>query len=331
MASRTPFQPFSLGPNRKRTGRDSDDIVDVESLPSIAPKKKTKLDETSDEMTMQRLSTKMDALCLADAHQEVFDTYELLEQILLQLPIKDLFVLQRVSAKWRKVIAESHPLQRRMYLRAQGGVMKPILNEDEETIYRGRVKINPAMEFFAGHRYRGYPDIPPAVSHSRSFGQVGISHYEDDDYTPPILSTSVWFQILQHAPHRNSLPVALGSYREEASWKRMLVSSPPVPAIRVSAYLKGGDVCAVYSAPGERWRDLVRNVMVYNAEGVRFGDLVNLRRTMKQNSRKAGFDEARLNFTTALSLEGAEMMGIDDACDGKEEGDCGCLEMLESS
>ena len=52
------------------------------------------------------------------ARNAVFNTTELLESILIRLPYKDLFVLQRVSHKFKDVISGSVRLQQRMFLRS---------------------------------------------------------------------------------------------------------------------------------------------------------------------------------------------------------------------
>jgi hypothetical protein len=59
----------------------------------------------------------LDSLSLA-----VFGTCELLEGVLSYLPLKDLFVLQRVSKQWGKVIAASPQLQEKMFLRLQSNI-----------------------------------------------------------------------------------------------------------------------------------------------------------------------------------------------------------------
>lgn len=52
----------------------------------------------------------------------MFGTCELLEGVLSYLPLKDLFVLQRVSKQWGKVNAASPQLQEKMFLRLQSKI-----------------------------------------------------------------------------------------------------------------------------------------------------------------------------------------------------------------
>lgn len=46
----------------------------------------------------------------------VLDTVELFEAILICLPVRDLLLAQRVSRRWRDVIARSIKLQRALFL-----------------------------------------------------------------------------------------------------------------------------------------------------------------------------------------------------------------------
>jgi hypothetical protein len=50
----------------------------------------------------------------------VFATVELLDAILLQLPVKTIFNLQRVSRTWKQSISQSKAIQEKMFLRSDG-------------------------------------------------------------------------------------------------------------------------------------------------------------------------------------------------------------------
>lgn len=51
------------------------------------------------------------------ASQRVLDTTELLEAILLLLPLPDLLRVQAVCRQWQQVIQSSSPLQEKLFLR----------------------------------------------------------------------------------------------------------------------------------------------------------------------------------------------------------------------
>jgi hypothetical protein len=63
-------------------------------------------------------------MTLDSSRRAVFDTNELLENILSYLPFKELFVLQSVSRQWRGVIASSPGLQETMFLRPHSTTSK---------------------------------------------------------------------------------------------------------------------------------------------------------------------------------------------------------------
>ena len=60
----------------------------------------------------------------------VFETTELLESILFQLPTRDLLLGQRVSKRWQAVIGISRKLQRALFLEPVKG--EPLIFEEEQ-------------------------------------------------------------------------------------------------------------------------------------------------------------------------------------------------------
>lgn len=58
------------------------------------------------------------------AHDEVFNTTELLELIMLNLPLKDMLLLQRVNQFWKDTVLGSVKLQRWLFFR-------PIVNIED--------------------------------------------------------------------------------------------------------------------------------------------------------------------------------------------------------
>ena len=63
-------------------------------------------------------------MALNSSRRAVFDTNELLENILSYLPFKELFVVQSVSKQWRGVITSSPGLQEKMLLRPHSTTSK---------------------------------------------------------------------------------------------------------------------------------------------------------------------------------------------------------------
>lgn len=57
----------------------------------------------------------------ASAAMQVFDTYELLEMILYELPTRDVVFAQKVSKQFKSVIENSTKLQRALFFRSISG------------------------------------------------------------------------------------------------------------------------------------------------------------------------------------------------------------------
>lgn len=55
----------------------------------------------------------------------VFSTYELMEEMLLHLPLPDLFILQRVSSTWQCVAKRSEAIRRKMFLLPRSTPLRP--------------------------------------------------------------------------------------------------------------------------------------------------------------------------------------------------------------
>lgn len=77
---------------------------------------KTKVARTTSDSGITPRITR--AMALSASRHAVLETTELLESILVYLPFKELFVIQRVSRRFRDVIASSNQLQTKMFLRS---------------------------------------------------------------------------------------------------------------------------------------------------------------------------------------------------------------------
>ncbi|KAK6442670.1 hypothetical protein LTR95_001082 [Oleoguttula sp. CCFEE 5521] len=84
-----------------------------------APPKATKNRKTATAITPSTSRVTRDMTRIAAVHA-VLGTTELLEGILISVPMFDLFVIQRISQSFRDCIAKSHKLQERMYSRSTG-------------------------------------------------------------------------------------------------------------------------------------------------------------------------------------------------------------------
>lgn len=86
--------------------------------------------------------------------QGVFDTYELLERILMAVPMKQLFVVRRVSKAWKMIIERLQVLQKKMFLLADGASLKPRtpqMNSRTLLEYEHNACLNPIFPAFCEH------------------------------------------------------------------------------------------------------------------------------------------------------------------------------------
>ena len=83
------------------------------------------------------------------ASARAFDNYEMLESILLQLPIKDLYMAKSVAPSWHDLICYSKSVQKRMFLLPDGNPQSFTQEEPDSgglgPIYTGRLRLNPAL------------------------------------------------------------------------------------------------------------------------------------------------------------------------------------------
>jgi len=73
------------------------------------------------------------------AAQRTFDVPELLEHVLLQLPIKDLLFAQKVCKHWKQTIEASPRAQQALFFRPT------LLSDDHGKLERGDIKVNPLI------------------------------------------------------------------------------------------------------------------------------------------------------------------------------------------
>lgn len=205
------------------------------------------------------------------AANSVFQTYELLEKIMLHLPSIDIVVTQRVAMHWQSVVQRSQDIQERLYLRASSEPINPILEEDMEspkhaTAYKDTFKVNPmaGMRCLCGRS---------EVSENGSFAHLGLAHSS---------SSRSWGNqsvIRQHVviaiqacqsfkgDHRDNIPFRQ-SYDAAPSWQRMLISQPPITAVRLGSRAIVGPSNFIYD-------DEVPICTIWNPKGLTFGDLFN--------------------------------------------------------
>ena len=195
----------------------------------------------------------------------VFDITELFEHILLETTISDLFVHQRVSKKWFAFIKTSKKLQKKMFLLADGEPVSPIAQRSDTayTCYAAQVlAVNPSCL----HRYEsGHWSLP---IQSPYIGGVDLS----DQWSPEV--SSVGLDIHDGDRVHDLERSARGRNNIGASWRRMLLTQPPITALDLqqrplNPWREDTQVRGCVTRLGG-WSDVVT---VWNAEGVTLGDV----------------------------------------------------------
>jgi hypothetical protein len=201
----------------------------------------------------------LDSLSLA-----VFGTCELLEGVLSYLPLKDLFVLQRVSKQWGKVIAASPQLQEKMFLRLQSKIPKETWVIDS----LGESPFDVFMESHASFMLRTRKlEFRLAKTPSSEAKRL---------YTPITLSPAL--QILRSclktpqrvlgSRERASISVRRAELDEHSSLCEMYLSDPPCCKVRLSLLTEpAGEGSLIKSNKGVTVGDVLMAASRFEEEG----------------------------------------------------------------
>lgn len=153
----------------------------------------------------------------------VLDTYELLEIILLRIPMKQLFVYQRVSKTWRSVIERSANLQKKMFLRASAEPLKPHLhrppawnNELWTVNAAGDIRFNPIVRL--AKTLHGTPGADLTLCCVALERQLLHCHISETH--PEVFEFDLDLDIREDE-----------SDIKGTSWKTLLITQPPITVI----------------------------------------------------------------------------------------------------
>lgn len=197
----------------------------------------------------------------------VLETYELLERILLNVPMKQLFVVRRTSKAWSYLIERSQSLQKRMFLLADGEPLKPVRSGTAYRLeYQHSALLNPAVHLVC----------------------AGEIHIEDGQYTAQDIPFPGQISALRTADSRLFVIFELASRRENAlppgRWRDMLLTQPPLTAMRFHALRDKENInvhsvyCTIYRPLGITLYDAFDLQTKFSKEhfdqtGARFGDV----------------------------------------------------------
>ncbi|KAF2163876.1 hypothetical protein M409DRAFT_25652 [Zasmidium cellare ATCC 36951] len=188
-------------------------------------------------------------------------TYELLERILLHTPIHTLFTTRRVSKTWLSLLNRSLPLQQAMFLVPSAPAISPTESTYNDhsgrtrTIYPSQpLQLNPSGDII------GLVNQPAGRGHRAPLVTFGLSDQ----------NLFLEFEI-EGIPIYDEKLLA-----EEASWRGMLVTQPPITAVHFRLIR----------------RDPRRGVMtIFNPKGVTFGDLQDMSGEFKRGFERPGEDK----------------------------------------
>lgn len=179
----------------------------------------------------------------------VFLATELLEKILLQLPMKDLLLAQQVCRKWKAVISESRDLQTALYLLPS------------ETLFRWNYQFSPKAKL-----------TRISLSTPHQYNVEGTSYMYSIATLNSLLCKEIYavdihnkVAILRYDGFQFNRSLAVGS--PTASWQEMFLTQPPITKASVACYFRGQS--PAYHAPG--WID------VANSAGIKMWDIINVK------------------------------------------------------
>lgn len=168
---------------------------------------------------------------------KVLHNYEMLEQVLSQLQIKDLFAVQRVNSMWRDLIARSMTIQKKMFLYADGAPVEPISEPHGVTDYDAALRLNKALKFRCG-------DCEVRKGSGKGSGPGFVGVYA--------ISIPRNVCSLAFSPFFNP-----GRKAEETSpsWHKMFLAQPPTT--RYVAYHDSGKAISVENPFGVTFADML--------------------------------------------------------------------------
>jgi hypothetical protein len=161
----------------------------------------------------------------------VFGTYELLEDVLSYLPLKDLFILQRVSKQWSKVIADSPRLQEHMFLRLPSATPK-------ETWFGVGVRDSPYTHDIPSGGYLEVPAGDPiGFRRVKNSSTTYKKLYRPTTLNPVFQMSHPHHSTLKRLAHGQreavSIRVRLDALYERSSLWKMYVTNSPCQSARI--------------------------------------------------------------------------------------------------
>lgn len=240
----------------------------------------------------------------------VLGTYELLEQILVNAPIRNLFVIQRVCRTWKGMIEQSHDIRKKMFLMGDGKSLNPSrpFEDDRSEYYSGNVRFNPTV----GHKYSLGENNGTTARNTEHCAVFGYCHHK----------THVYVKI-NIKPCKDLDGVEPGwpiYYTAYTNWTKMYITQPPVTAVQYQNPTLG--------APDDHVCD------IYNPDGITFGDLFEDEGTTisafeAQKGSEAGITWRSMRVVLPLDDNVCDALNQQGRAETLEEmATCSCIKVL---
>lgn len=193
------------------------------------------------------------AVTAKSAVQAVFNTTELLEQIISHLPMRQIAATQRVARNWKEVIHGSPTIQTQLWLRPATSEVLPPAHPIEgpqascipfQVVYHQKVKLNPLTQWV----HQGIVLFPFEVTES------SFPWYTDGFVVSfsGVLNRFYIYQIIAPTPPKVTMP---------ESWLRMFLTDPPVTTIKLQAPMRESEEKRILTRRGRITLGVVKNEM----------------------------------------------------------------------
>ena len=244
---------------------------------------------------------------MASSVDKVLGNYELLEHILLDLPMKKLFVVQRVSPTWEAMIRRSKSIQKKMFLYADCTAPEPPLVAHEFGLgdyyeyEASSIQLNPALVRRCGS-LRDPDDLL-----DRALAGLPKDNANSEEIDLPGSTTCEWVKesiallTLHPAPYTRPTDGHIPTYRA------MFLTMPPITVTQFEWF----------DDDEGNWKIELRN-----SRGLNFGDLMDSNNLERANHEASQFIPEGGTFELRLARRGdvaAGSMGTSEHWCSKEK------------
>ncbi|KAF2811474.1 uncharacterized protein BDZ99DRAFT_518745 [Mytilinidion resinicola] len=193
----------------------------------------------------------------ASATERTLGVTELLELVLLELPIRDIFQAQRVSQQWKAVISNSSPLRKAMWLTPVDSSSTQAKHDEVEL---------PTHSRLYSLTDKNHPRVL-AAKHFNPLLPLGEDNYRIELMMKGWLSEFVREELVLVVPDptewKHSFSLVASKGEDKAAWEDMQVFSPPITRFEIHIVDTKKGTVYVHNMP-----------KLYNENGIRMGEMM---------------------------------------------------------